>query len=126
MKQYSCLLIPVLIMLLLDANLMAEDRMAIQKNVNELATAIDAGKDATSFAADAYTPYVFVMEEGGILLVHPTLAGENLKEKALPIFEALTKATPAGIWVEYTWKGKEKYTYAKRNKSNLIIASGYY
>lgn len=125
MKQCSCLLI-LAMMLFLVTNVMAEDRVTIQKNVDELAAAIDEGKDATGFAADVYTPYVFVMEKEGKLLVHPTLAGENLKEKALPIFEALIKATPEGVWVEYTWKGKEKYTYAKRNKSNLIIASGYY
>lgn len=113
-------------MLLLAAHVMAENSMAIEKNVNELAAAIDGGKDASSFAADAYTPYVFVMEEGGKLLVHPTLAGENLKKKALPIYEALVKATPEGIWVEYFWKGKEKRTYAKRSKANLIVASGYY
>lgn len=107
------------------ANVMAEDRIAIEKNVNELAAAIDAGKDAASFSADAYTPYVFVMEIGGRLLVHPTLAGDDLKEKALPIFEALSKATPEGQWVEYTWKGKEKHTFAKRHGANLIIASGY-
>jgi hypothetical protein len=107
------------------ANVMAEDRMAIEKNVNELVGAIDAGKDAAGFAADAYTPYVFIMETDGVLLVHPTLAGENLKDKALPIFEALCKATPEGLWVQYTWKGKEKHTFAKRYGANLIIASGY-
>ncbi|ADW18762.1 hypothetical protein Despr_2626 [Desulfobulbus propionicus DSM 2032] len=118
-------LLLLMIVLFLVANVMAEDRMAIEKNVNELATAIEAGKDASSFAADAYTPYVFVMEINGTLLVHPTLAGENLKDKAMPIFEALLNATPEGKWVEYTWKGKEKHTFAKRQGASLIIASGY-
>ena len=107
------------------ANVMAEDRISIEKNVHELAAAIETGQDASGFAADAYTPYVFVMESGGRLLVHPTLAGEDLKEKALPIYEALVKATPEGVWVEYAWKGKEKHTFAKRMNNNLIIASGY-
>jgi signal transduction histidine kinase len=110
---------------LLAANVMAEDRFSIEKNVQELATAIATGKDATGFAADSYTPYVFVMEAAGKLLVHPTLAGENLQDKALAIYQALSQATPEGVWVTYNWKGKEKHTFAKRLGANLIIASGY-
>jgi hypothetical protein len=109
----------------LVANVMAEDRISIEKNVQELAAAIATGKDATGFAADSYTPYVFVMEAAGKLLVHPTLAGENLQDKALAIYQALCKATPEGVWVTYTWRGKEKNTFAKRLNNNLIIASGY-
>lgn len=109
----------------LVANVMAEDRIAIEKNVNELIAAIDNGRDPSSFASDAFTPYVFVMELGGRLLVHPTLSGEDLKERAEPIYEALLQATPDGVWVKYTWKGKEKFTFAKRCCEHLIVASGY-
>jgi hypothetical protein len=107
------------------ANVMAEDRIAIEKNVNELIAAIEDGRDPSSVASDAFTPYVFVMDLGGRLLVHPTLAGEDLKERAKPIYEALLQATPDGLWVKYTWLGKEKFTFAKRCCEDLIIASGY-
>lgn len=86
---------------------------------------VDGGKDAASYKVDAFTPYAFILEEGGKLIVHPSLAGESLKEKAPPVYEALTKATPEGVWVEYEWKGKTKHTYAKKTKNNLIVGSGY-
>ncbi len=125
MKQLVCLLILVAIFVF-NGDLKAEERnIAIEKNVEQLVSALDRGKDATSYATDSCTPYVFVMEEGGKLLAHPTLAGENLKEKALPIFKALVTATPEGVWVNYAWKGKIKHTYTKKTKSNLIVASGY-
>ncbi len=103
----------------------AVDKDAISKNVDTIVTAIDGGKDAVSYKADAFTPYAFILEEAGKLLVHPSLAGESLKEKAPPVYEALTKATPEGVWVEYEWKGKTKHTYAKKTKNNLIVGSGY-
>ncbi len=103
----------------------AVDKDAISKNVDTIVAAIDGGKDAASYKADAFTPYAFILEEGGKLLVHPSLTGESLKEKAPPVYEALTKATPEGVWVEYEWKGKTKHTYAKKTKNNLIVGSGY-
>lgn len=107
------------------ANVMAGDRISVERNVDELISAIKNGRDPSGFAPDAYTPYVFVMENNGLLLVHPTLAGENLKDKAAPIYQALLQATADGIWVHYTWRGKEKQTFAKRYGDRLIIASGY-
>lgn len=103
----------------------AVDKDAISKNVDTIVAGIEGGKDATGFKSDAFEPYAFIMEESGKLLVHPTLAGESLKEKAPPVYDALTKATPEGVWVEYEWKGKVKHTYAKKTKSNLIVGSGY-
>jgi len=103
----------------------AVEKDAISKNVDTIVAAIDGGKDAASYKADAFTPYAFILEEGGKLLVHPSLTGESLKEKAPPVYEALTKATPEGVWVEYEWKGKTKHTYAKKTKNNLIVGSGY-
>ena len=103
----------------------AVDKAAIIQNVDAIVTEIDSGKNAMDFKAAAYEPYVFIMEVDGMLLVHPTLAGSNLKEKALPAYEAVIKATSEGAWVKYEWKGKEKNTYAKRTKSNLIVGSGY-
>ncbi len=64
-----------------------------QEHVDEVVTAIDGGKDAKSYAADAFAPYVFIMEADGTLVVHPTLAGQDLEVKAMPIFEALQAST---------------------------------
>ena len=36
------------------------------------------------------------MEAGGKLLVHPTLVGENLKDKAGPVYDEVSKGTPEG------------------------------
>jgi hypothetical protein len=48
------------------------------------------------------------MEEDGNLLVHPSLVGKNLKEAAMPAFEAVSQATMEGNWVTYEWQGAEK------------------
>lgn len=103
----------------------ATDKAAITQNVDAIVAGIDGGKDVMDYKADAYDPYAFVLEEGGMLLVHPTLAGSNLKEKAPPAYEAVSHATAEGTWVKYEWKGKEKNTYVKKTKSNLIVGSGY-
>lgn len=103
----------------------AVDRAAISSNVDKIVAAIDSGKDVTAFKADAYEPYVFIMEEQGKLLVHPTLSGQSLKEKAPPAYAALMQANPQGTWVKYEWQDKEKNTYAKRTNTNLIVGSGY-
>lgn len=103
----------------------AVDEAAISNNVDAIVAAIESGKDVSEFTADAYQPYAFIMEEGGKMLVHPSLAGESLKDKAPPVYQALMNATPAGLWVEYEWQGKMKHTYAKKTSSNLIVGSGY-
>ena len=103
----------------------SEDKEAISKNVDGIVAAINGGKDASSFSADAYTPYVFIMEAQGKLIVHPTLAGKDLKVEGMPIYEAIKDATPKGTWVKYEWKGKEKNTYVKRTNNNIIVGSGY-
>lgn len=58
-----------------------------------MVAAIDGGKAAKDFAPDAYTPYAFIMEANGMLLVHPKLPGKDLKEVAKPIYDALQAAT---------------------------------
>ena len=124
MKRLLMLVATVVLTLSLS-QVFAADREAISKNVDTMVAAIDGGKTATDFAADAYTPYVFIMDATGKLLVHPKLADKDLKEVAKPIYDALQAATPAGIWVQYQWDGKEKNTYAKKTKNNLTVASGY-
>ena len=104
---------------------LAVDKEAIKTNVDEIVAALNDGKDPASYASDAYSPYAFIMEKDGKLLVHPTLSGQDLKEKAMPIFIALQGADGEGKWLTYKWNGKEKNTYAKMTKSNLIVGSGY-
>ncbi len=114
-----------LAVLFVVAGAWATDKAAITKNVDDVVAGIDGGKAAMDYKADAYDPYVFILEEGGMLVVHPSLAGSSLKEKAPPAYEAVAQATPEGTWVKYEWKGKEKNTYVKKTKSNLIVGSGY-
>ncbi len=103
----------------------AIDKEAIQGNVDEIVAAIDGGKDAASFTPDAYSPYAFIMEQKGHLVVHPSLSGQDLKEKAMPIYLALQGAGSEGKWITYEWKGVQKNTYVKMTKNNLIVGSGY-
>lgn len=103
----------------------AVDEAAISKNVDTIVMAIESGTSVKDFAPDAYDPYAFIMETNGKMLVHPSLAGESLAEKAPPVFQALSVATPEGVWVEYEWQGKMKHTYARRTKDDLIVGSGY-
>lgn len=124
MKRVLIVLSLVTVMLF-ATQAMSADREAIRKNVDEVVNAINGGKDAKSYAADAFTPYVFIMEANGNLVVHPTLAGQDLKVKAMPIYEALQAATAEGLWVTYQWDGKEKNTFTRKTKNNLTVGSGY-
>jgi len=105
----------------------AADKAAIQKQVDEIVAAIDGGKTAADFkdAAKREPYYVFIMQENGSVLVHPSLEGQSLKEKAEVVYNAVVKATPAGSWVDYEWQGKMKHTYVKKTKSGLIVGCGY-
>ncbi|GAB6193058.1 hypothetical protein JCM39068_28070 [Desulfocastanea catecholica] len=124
MKRLS-LFVSVLVMLFVVNGAFAADELAISGNVDAIVASIEKGTDLSTIKADSVEPYVFVMEENGKMLVHPTLAGESLKEKAPPVYDALMKASPEGVWVQYEWAGKMKHTYAKRTSGNLIVGSGY-
>jgi hypothetical protein len=104
---------------------LAVDKAVISTNVDTIVAGLESGKDVMTFKADAYDPYAFIMQEDGKMLVHPSLAGESLKEKAPPVYTALLQANQAGVWLQYEWQGKTKNTYAKKTKSNLIVGSGY-
>jgi hypothetical protein len=104
---------------------LAIDKATISTNVDIIVTGIESGKDVKTYKADTYDPYAFIMKEDGKMLVHPSLAGESLKEKALPVYTALLQATQDGVWLEYEWQGKIKHTYAKKTNNNLIVGSGY-
>lgn len=98
----------------------------VKKQVDEIVVAIDGGSKPEDFAAAAQKdPYVFIMEGDGKLLVHPTLVGQNLKEKAGPVYDEVAKGTPDGAYVRYQWAGANKCTYSRKTKSGLIVGSGY-
>jgi len=124
MKGLSVVL-SLVIVCFLATGVIAADKAAISKNVDAIAAGLDGGKAAADFKADAYTPYAFIMEQDGKLLVHPSLVGESLKDKAGPVYDAIVKAVPEGVWVDYEWKGAQKHSYVKKTKAGLIVGSGY-
>ena len=124
MKRLA-LVLSLLALLFVVTDTWAIDEAAISGNVDTIVAGIESGKEITVFKVDAYEPYAFIMQENGKMLVHPTLVGKSLKDVAPPVYEALMHASPEGTWVKYQWKGKEKHTYAKKTKSNLIVGSGY-
>jgi hypothetical protein len=125
MKKITIMAVVFLLGICLAANGLAADKAAIQKNVDGIVSEIDGGKAAADFNAGDYDPYAFIMEESGNMIVHPSLAGESLKEKAGPVYDALIVATPDGTWVDYEWKGAMKHSYVKKTASGLIVGSGY-
>jgi hypothetical protein len=127
MKRYFLMMLVVVMGLALTGVVSADDKGAIKAQVDEIVMAIDGGKMASDFAdaANKKPYYVYIMETNGNLLVHPSLVGENLKEKAAPAFDAVVQATPGGTWVMYEWKGKEKNAYVRKTASGVIVGSGY-
>lgn len=111
----------------LVAGALAADEEVIKQQVDEIVVALDGGKTPADFkdAAKKEPYYVFIMQEDGMLLVHPSLEGQSLKEKAEPVYDALIVSTPEGTWVEYEWQGKQKRTYVRTTKEGLIVGSGY-
>jgi hypothetical protein len=89
--------------------------------------AIEGGKPASDFmdAAKRKPHYVYIMEESGNLLVHPSATGKSLKEIAAPAYDAVVQATMEGTWVKYEWNGKEKNAYVRKTKTGVIVGSGY-
>jgi hypothetical protein len=126
MKRAPLVCFAIVVGLFLVTGVFAADKDAIKKQVDEVVVAMDAGKTAADFKdAAKKDPYVFIMEKDGKLLVHPSLEGESLKAKAEPVYNAVAKATPEGVWVDYEWQGKMKHSYVRTTKSQLIVGSGY-
>lgn len=127
MKRIAIISFTLIVGIFLAAGAFAADKDAIKKQVDDIVMAIDGGKTAQDFmgAAQNKPYYVFIMEENGMLLVHPSLAGKSLKEKAEPVYNECAKATSDGVWVGYIWKEKQKHTYVRKTKSGLIVGSGY-
>ena len=127
MRRTTIISLALIVGLCLVAGAFAADKDAIKKQVDEIVVSIDSGKKAQDFkdAAQNKPSYVFIMEENGQMLVHPTLVGQSLKDKAAPAFNACSKATNDGTWVQYEWQGKQKNTYVRKTKDGLIVGSGY-
>ena len=127
MKKYLLIMLVVMVGLSLTGFVSAADKDAIKAKVDEIAVAIEGGKPASDFAdaAKLKPHYVYIMQEDGKLLVHPSLVGKNLKEAAMPAFEAVSQATMEGSWVKYEWKGAEKNAYVRKTKTGVIVGSGY-
>ena len=102
------------------------NRDAIKKKVDDIVAALNGGKTAADFSAAAKDdPYIFIMQGDGTMLVHPSLAGKNIKSDMEVIYNEVVKADAAGVWVKYEWKGKEKNSYVRKTKDGLIVGSGY-
>ena len=127
MKKCFLILLVVVVGLSLTGLVSAADKDAIKAQVDEIAIAIEGGKPVSDFAdaAKIQPHYVFIMEESGNLLVHPTLPGKSLKEEAAPAYDAVIQATLDGNWVMYEWDGKEKNAYVRKTKTGVIVGSGY-
>jgi len=127
MKRVAIISLALIFGLCLATGAFAADKDAIKKQVDDIVVAIDGGKTAADFstAAQNKPSYVFIMEAGGNLLVHPSLVGQSLKDKAEPVYNECAKATADGLWVGYVWKEKQKHTYVRKTKSSLIVGSGY-
>ena len=127
MKRISIISLALILGLCLATGAIAADKDAIKKQVDEIVVAIDGGKKAVDFMAAAHNKpyYVFIMEQGGMLLVHPSLTGQSLKEKAEPVYNECVKATADGVWVDYIWQEKQKHTYVRKTKNGLVVGSGY-
>ncbi len=127
MKRCAVVVLGLVLAACFAGGVFAADKEAIKTQVDEIVVALDGGKKAEDFteAAKREPYYVFIMEEDGHLLVHPSLTGESLKEKAEPVYVELIKATPEGNWVDYEWKGSQKHTYVRKTKDGMIVGSGY-
>ena len=97
---------------------------AIKKRVEEIVAAINSGKTAADFKSAAREdPFVFIMKMDGAMLVHPTLAGKNMKDK--PMYKVVSKADANGSWVTYeVFPGWSLTSYVKKTKDELIVGCG--
>ncbi len=127
MKKYFLMMLIVVVGLALTGVVSAADKDAIKAQVDEIAVAIEGGKPVSDFAdaAKRKPHYVYIMEESGNLLVHPSATGKSLKEIAAPAYDAVAQATMEGTWVKYEWNGKEKNAYVRKTKTGVIVGSGY-
>ncbi|MGM0424202.1 MAG: hypothetical protein ACQEQX_04675 [Thermodesulfobacteriota bacterium] len=122
-----CLVTLVLVFgLCLASTALAGSKEAAKKNVEDVVAAINEGTDPESINANDYEPYVFILEEDGMLVVHPSLAGKSLEEEAPPVYEAIANAVEEGEeTADYMWQGSMKHSFLQQTDSGLIVGSGY-
>jgi hypothetical protein len=126
MKKFMMVCFVMVLGLFIASASMAADEAAIEANVNGVVDGINGGKAPAEFNAGDFDPYIYIMEEGGMLLVHPSLQGQSLgEEKYKPVYEAIIQSTPEGVWVEYEWAGGPKRAYVRTTQGGLIVGSGY-
>ncbi len=126
MKRIAIVTLVLICGLCLAANAVAGGKEAAKKNVEEVVAAINGGKDAKEINANDYDPYVFILKEDGMLVVHPSLAGESLKEKADVVYQAIITAVNEGKeTADYMWKGAMKHSFVQKTDGGLIVGSGY-
>ncbi len=126
MKKFMMVCFVMVLGLFIASASLAADEAAIAANVNSIVDGINGGKAPASFKADDFDPYIYIMEEGGMLLIHPKLQGQSLgDEKYKPVYEAIIQATPEGVWVDYEWAGGPKKAYVRKTQGGLIVGSGY-
>jgi hypothetical protein len=126
MKRVVIVTLVVIFALCMATTGLAGSKEAAKKNVEEVVAAINGGKDAKSINANDYDPYVFILEEDGMLVVHPSLTGKSLKEVAPPVYEAIAAAVKEDKeTADYMWKGKMKHSYVQKTDNDLIVGSGY-
>jgi len=119
MKKALTICLAMMIGICLSTGAMAADESAIKGNV-------DGGKSSTDYNPGDYDPYVFIMEKGGTMVVHPTKQGQSLStDEFKPVYDALVQSMPEGVWVEYEWAGAGKRTYVRTTAGGLIVGSGY-
>lgn len=126
MKRILIVALVLICGLCLSTYALAGGKEAAKKNVEEVVAAVNGGKDAKSINANDYDPYVFILEEDGTVVVHPSLTGKSLKEVAPPVYEAIAAAVKEGKeTADYMWKDAMKHSYVMKTDNGLIVGSGY-
>lgn len=126
MKRILVATLVLIFGLCLATNALAGSKEAAKQNVKDVVESINAGTDPEAINANDYEPYVFILEEDGLLVVHPSLEGESLAEKAPPVYEAIANAVQEGKeTADYMWQGSMKHSFVQQTDSGLIVGSGY-
>jgi hypothetical protein len=126
MKKYMMVCFVMVLGFFIASASFAADEAKVAANVDSIVEQINGGKAPGEFKAEDYDPYIYIMEEGGMLLVHPTLQGQSLgEEQYKPVYDAITQATSDGVWVEYEWAGGPKKAYVRKTDGALIVGSGF-
>ncbi len=126
MKRIIIVTLVLIFGLCLATNALAAGKEDAKKNVETVVAAVDGCKDTATINANDYDPYVFILKEDGMLVVHPSLTGKSLKEVAPPVYEAIVTSVKEGKeTADYMWKGAMKHSFVQKTKNGLIVGSGY-